>query len=153
MKISISLSTESIESAISKLQDIKDNLEDGLEQLVTVLAEEGADTAQLHYGDWNVSVTPVPEGKSASIVVAGDYPLMAEFGAGDDVVAEGFEKIPTVVRPASYSEQHAQQYATYGYWYFGGKKYYGVPPHFGLYNAKQYIIENSTEIAKEVIQL
>ena len=51
MTINIHLSTESIASAIRQLETIKSNLDDGLEQLVTVLTQEGAEQAQSAYGD------------------------------------------------------------------------------------------------------
>ena len=155
MKLSISLSTEDIHSAIERLNEAKDNIDKGVGEVVTILANEGADVARTLYGGWNVNVIPYsePKDKRGGIRVSGDYPLMAEFGAGDFTHPFGFERIPTVVRPGSYSELHAQQYSEYGYWYFGGRKYYGIAAHQGLFNAKQYIIANSTIVAQGAIKL
>ena len=153
MNINISLSPESIDHAISQLTDIKDNLDYDVEQLVAILATEGAMTAQSAYGEWPVLTTPVCDGKQAEILVTGDMPLIAEFGAGDATAPVGFENVPEEVYAGSYSEEHAQQYSSQGFWHFAGKRYTEVPGRHGLLKAKEYIIENATDIATEVIQL
>lgn len=154
MTIHIDLSTESIESAIAQLTDYKEEFEDNVELVVELLTNEGAEVAQAAYGNWGVSVVPLADGTSGEIIVAGDMPLIAEFGAGDTVINPGalFENSPsTDVYPGSYSLlEGSKEYATYGSWHFAGKKYTHVDPHLGLFSAKNYIIENSTEVAKEV---
>lgn len=154
MKISIELSTESIESAIAQLTDYKEEFEDNVELVVELLTNEGAEVAQTAYGDWGVAVIPLADGTSGEITVAGDMPVIAEFGAGDATVEPGgfFEGSPsTPVYPGSYSLlEGSKEYATFGSWHFAGKKYTEVTPHLGLYSAKNYIIENSTEVAQGV---
>ena len=153
MNIKISLSTESIDAAIRKLTDIHDNLETDVEQLVSILTNEGAMVAQSAYGEWPVITTPISDGTTGEIIVAGDMPLIAEFGAGDATAPVGFENVPEEVYAGSYSEEHAQQYSTQGFWHFAGKRYTEVPGRHGLMAAKEYIVENATDIATEVIQL
>ena len=130
-----------------------ENLEDDVEQLVEILTNEGAEVAQAAYGDWGVQATPVPDGTTGEIIVSGDYPAIAEFGAGDETLSGGFENMPGEIRPGSYSEEHAKQYVRWGFWYFGGQVYTDVPAHHGLLDAKRYIIANAQDIAREVIQL
>ena len=154
MKIKIRLSTESIASAIEKLVEYQEELENGLNQVVEFLTTEGAEVAQGMYGDWGVAAVPSVDEAHGYIDVYGDMPLIAEFGAGDTVInpAVLFENSPgTDVYPGSYSiEYGSKEYATYGSWHFGGQKYTQVEPRLGLFNAKNYIIENSTRIAQEV---
>lgn len=154
MKIKVSLSTESINKAINLLLQKKEEIEHSTEQLVEILTNEGAEIAQSSYGDWGVQATPLTDGTKGTIIVSGDMPLIAEFGAGDTVINPSamFENSPqTPVYPGSYSiEEGTKEYATYGSWHFAGAKYTQVEPHMGLFNAKQYIINNSTDIAKEV---
>lgn len=150
MKINVSLSTESIDSAIEELQAFAELLEEGTEQVVEILTNKGAEVAQAAYGDFPVEAVPLPEGTTGTIIVAGDMPLIAEFGAGDATSPTGFENVPGEVYAGSYSEEHAKQYSTYGFWHFGGERYTEVPARHGLLDAKQYIIENSTNVAREV---
>ena len=154
MKIKVSLSNESISKAIAQLLSYKEELEHNMEQLVEILTNEGAEIAQSSYGEWGVQATPLMDGSRGTIMVSGDMPLIAEFGAGDTVLNPStlFENAPeTSVYPGSYSiEEGTKEYATYGSWHFGGEKYTQVEPRMGLFNAKNYIISNSTEIAKEV---
>lgn len=154
MKINIKLSTESIASAIEKLVAYQEELEYGLNQVVEILTNEGAEVAQGMYGDWGVAAVPSTDEAHGYIDVYGDMPLIAEFGAGDTVIDPStlFENSPnTDVYPGSYSiEYGSKEYATYGSWHFGGQKYTQVEPRLGLFNAKNYIIENSTRIAQEV---
>ena len=150
MKLSVSLSEESISSAIEQLRILEGEIKLCAKHTVEILANEGAEKAQSSYRDWNVVVIPdIVNDELAEITVAGDYPAMAEFGAGDGTLTGGFENVPGEVRPGSYSEQHAQQYSRGGFWYFAGEPYTEVPAHHGLLDAKRYIIEHSTEIAKE----
>ena len=154
MTIHVELSTESIANAIAQLTAHMEEIEHGMELVIEILTNEGAEVAQAAYGDWGVSAVPSADGMHGDITVVGDMPVIAEFGAGDATVEPGgfFEGSPsTPVYPGSYSLlEGSKEYATYGSWHFAGKKYTEVTPHLGLYSAKNYIIENSTEVAQEV---
>ena len=90
-----------------------------------------------------------------TIVVAGDMPLIAEFGAGQATMPVMFENAPaTPVYEGSYSElEGSQEYYKYGSWHFGGEYFTEVPARHGLLDAKQFIVENGTDIAAEVFHL
>lgn len=157
--IHIELSSESIDMAIRRLHDVQDNLREGIGELINTLTTEGAEQAQAAYGDWPVqAVAEVDEDDNIGyITVAGDMPLIAEFGAGDATLDPStlFENSPmTPVAPGSYSLlEGSQEYYKTGQWHFGGHLYNEVLPRQGLHMAKVFIIENSTEIAQEVIKL
>ena len=154
MTIHIDLSTESIANAVAQLIAYQEEIEVKAGQVIEMLANEGAEVAQAAYGDWGVEAVPSADGLRGDITVVGDMPVIAEFGAGDSTVEPGglFEGSPfTPVYPGSYSLlEGSKEYATYGSWHFAGKKYTEVIPHLGLYGAKNYIIENSTEVAQGV---
>ena len=155
MTIRLSLSEESIQNAISKLTEYRERIEEGLTEVVQILTTEGAEVANAAYGDFGVEATPLVEGKLGTIIVAGDMPLIAEFGAGQATMPVMFENEPeTPVYEGSYSElEGSGEYFEYGSWHFGGQYYTEVPARHGLLDAKQYIIGNSTEIAMGVFGL
>ena len=155
MTINVSLSNESIAQAIRKLERVKENLEIGLGEAIAILTNEGAEIAQAAYGDWGVQATPITEETHGEIIVSGDMPLIAEFGAGQATMPVMFENAPeTPVYEGSYSElEGSQEYYKYGSWHFAGRYYTEVPARHGLLDAKNYIVENGTQIAQEVIQL
>lgn len=150
MTIKVRLSTESIDNAISKLTDYLEEFEHNAEELIDVLVTDGAAVAQAMYGGWDVEAIPSSDGMNGRIDVVGDMPAIAEFGAGSATEPVGFENMPDDVYEGSYSEEHAQQYSRFGVWFFGGQPYTEVPPHHGLLAAKEYIIAESTNIAREV---
>ena len=153
MKISISLSEASIERAINRLEKMRENLEQGLEQTVDILASEGGEVAQAAYGDM-ATAGGYGHGTEGFILSTGENNLSAEFGAGDGVIPVKFTIEPTTpVYAGSYSEENAQQYSRWGFWYFGGEVYTEIPARHGLLDAKRYVIEHSTETAREVIEL
>ena len=154
MTITVDLSPGGIQKAISRLEEICDSLEDGLEQTIEILTNEGAEIAQSAYGGM-ATATGIASGDRGTIVASGDAVPFAEFGAGDAVIGVDFENYPPYpVRSGAYSETEGSgEYATFGSWHFGGQKYTEILARAGLLSAKQYIQENSTEIAKEVIQL
>lgn len=155
MTINVSLSTESIVQAIRKLEMMKMNLEEGLSETIEILANEGAEIAQTAYGEWGIQATPFADETHGEIIISGDMPLIAEFGAGQATMPVMFENSPsTPVYEGSYSElEGSQEYYKYGSWHFGGKYYTEVPARHGLLDARNFILENGTQIAQEVIQL
>jgi len=151
VKIYMTLSQDSIETAISDLELFKEFLDYRLCKVAEDLTNKGAEEAQNAYGDFGVIATPMSAENEGNIVVYGDQPLIAEFGAGDATVdpSDYFEHVPeTDVFPGSYSRENARQYWDWGSWVFGGQRYTEVPPHLGLYKAKEWIKEHSTEIAQ-----
>ena len=156
MTINIRLSTESIARAISRLQQAKQNLQDGLSETIEILTSEGAEIAQAADGSM-ATVTGYMDGETTGIIEAsgGDEAIIAEFGAGDATIPVMFENYPGVdVYPGAYSEQVGSgEYAMTGRWHFGGQMYTEVEPRAGLLNAKYYIQEVAGEVAQEVIML
>ena len=157
MTINLVLSTDGINDAVRRLQNIKDNLQYGVEQTVDILAKNGTAIANLHYRGMADASYQMPDDHTAVISVGGNAPLIAEFGAGDATIpGTGFENTPdTPTYPGSYSEsdEGSGMYAEYGWWRFGGRVYTEVPPRSGLLDAKDYIVTNGNSIAKGVIKL
>ena len=154
--IRISLSEASIERAIRRLEEAAENLGRGLDETVELLAIEGGEVAQESYGGMATAYGTASDG-IGEIVSTGEENLIAEFGAGDDTVdpLEMFAHAPaTDVFAGAYSlEVGSGEYWEKGKWHFGGREYTTVPPKMGLFNAKHYVIDHSTETAKEVIAL
>ena len=167
MTISIDLSTESISKAIRKLQGIKDNLTADLQNTIEILAEEGAMQARIAYGSMSTAnAETVNETQAKIIADAGDADatIIAEFGAGYATMEDHpfAQNAPVPIKVASYSQAQYPYGLFYitnhlmpgeGYWFFGGREYDRVEPRHGLLNAYDYILGNSTRIAKEVIKL
>lgn len=159
MTINLVLSTDGINKAIQRLQDIKDNLQYGIEQSVDILAKNGTAIANLYYRSMADASYQMPDDHTAVIRVGGDVPLIAEFGAGDATIpGTGFENKPdTPVFRGSYSLlEGSQQYWDLGMWEFppGSNNWMKkVEPRRGLFEAKEYIVAAGTNIAKGVIKL
>lgn len=149
-RFNIKLSVPSINMAIRRLKDYKDDFDENVLEIVDILTKDGAEEAQSKYAGYPVEAVPYVDGNQGEITVIGDMPAIAEFGAGKGVVQTDFENLPEEIREGSYSEQHAKQFSRWGFWYFGGEVYYDVPGHHGLMAAKRYIVEHSTEVAREV---
>lgn len=162
MNISVPLSEQGIDRLIRRLALAKENLHDSMNDIVDILAQEGGQVAQSQYGTMATAYGVAGDGE-ARIVSTGENNLIAEFGAGDGTVEPTvlFENAPmTDVFPGAYSlEVGSGEYwesmmkTGQGRWHFGGKEYTHVPARLGLYSAKQYVIENSTEVAKEAFRL
>lgn len=161
MNINCKLSTESIESVIKKLSDMKDDFDHGAENLVSVLTHEGAMKASQAFGRMAKVTEDVSENKGV-IRASGRGVGIAEFGAGYATMVDHplAGNAPWEVDVASYSKAQYPYGLFYitndllgwgeGYWFFGGKEYHEVPPRHGLLNARNYIMENGADIAREV---
>lgn len=174
MTINIDLSMEGIRSAINRLNEVKENLEIGINDLVEVLAHDGAEIANEAYAEMaEAAYVPVSMTEAQIVVPGGDKAIIAEFGAGYATMEHHpFAKnAPVPIKVGSYSEAHDGMFARTdriepgeGYWIFGwtydggfdvGRPifYDRIQPRHGLLNAYDYIMQNSTRIAREVIKL
>lgn len=156
MKITVKLSDTSIRHAIRRLRQAQDHLRWGVNDAVDILTKNGADIAKDAYGSMANVVGYMQDETVGIIATSGEANLIAEFGAGDATdPATGFETPPdTPVYAGSYSElEGTGEYAETGKWHFGGKVYREVSARRGLMQAKVYILEEGTEIAKGVIKL
>lgn len=154
MNITCGLSKASIDAAIRKLEEVKENFDYGVQQTVEMLTEEGADIARHNYGSM-ASVDYDTDETMGIIATSGRANVIAEFGAGDATMNPMFENYVGVdVYPGAYSEQVGSgEYAETGKWHFGGKTYTEVQPRMGLLDAKLYIEGEAVQLAQEVIKL
>ena len=153
MNINVRLDTQSIARAIRKLEKLLEPLDNDCEGILDALATEGADEAQRCYGRWAVQAVPFPpQSGSTEIVVYGDMPAIAEFGAGDATLSpsDWFENgsADAEVFPGSWSAGHAMEYVNFGEWRFHGRWMNEVKPHLGLYQGKMRIIDNYVNIVR-----
>ena len=157
MTININLSTDSIDAAIQRLEQVKQNLDWGLSETIDILTDKGAQTAQDADGEMATITTYRPDDNTGIITASGQAALIAEFGAGDATeVPTGFENQPlTPVYPGSYSEspEGSGEYAATGKWHFGGRVYHEIEPRRGMLKAKEYIVMTAENVAKAVIRL
>ena len=163
MIIDINLSQSSIRNAIRKLEKAKENLEGGLEEVIDVLTLEGAAVANSDYGSM-ASATGVADGNTGKISVPGTHrAYIAEFGAGDATLDPGVffsngGALSNVVFPGAYSlfvSSPIHEYYDFGSWRlpYSYVWYTEVPPRHGLFNAKLFIQQKSTDYAREMIRL
>ena len=166
MTINVKLSTESIEDAIRKLWAAKENLRTGMQQVVDVLAKDGAEVAEEAIGGMaEVSHESAPDSlfsATGRIIVSGKAAIVQEFGAGYAVMDYHpfADRAGVPVYVGSYSEENEGDFYRTdlespgeGFWMFGGARYDRVQPRHGLLNAHDYIRENAGRIASEVIKL
>ena len=174
MNITISLSEASVQNAIRKLEKAKENLANDLKETVSILAKEGASIANGINGSM-ASATDVLEDMdekvpSATAVIhdGGKVPLIAEFGAGNATMngwelrnadlssywPEADSALNSIVFPGSYSLfVGSGDYWRAHMWRFGWTWYKEVQPRQGMFLAKEWIKNNSSRIAGEVIKL
>lgn len=86
------------------------------------------------------------------VCAEGEDILFIEFGTGDRAgeLIPWYDEVPASIRPGSWSEGHAQQYSTQGYWYFGGRYYRYTEPHPAFFEAYKAMVEALPKIAQEV---
>lgn len=89
------------------------------------------------------SVHPERIGECHDMLIAeGKDVCFLEFGAG--VYADGNHpwagEMPFAVRPGSWSETHARQFADRGFWFYNGTSYSYIPPTRAMFNASENLI-------------
>lgn len=150
-KIKVKLNTNGLKKAIRELEFYRDSLEMRVMRAAEQIALLAVDVVQGVYGSAvAVSLIPTENRLGYTIEANGRAVGFLEFGAGL-MTDEGHpfaENAPFDVREGSYSEDHAMQYYTYGYWWYGGKRYYFVAPRRGLYEGSTYIRDHAVEVIK-----
>lgn len=149
--IEIELSTQSIDKAIKELE-----FASNINQVCQELAQIGCDEAARRFArassdghtDWNVSVVPIDNGYK--IVASGKDVYFIEFGTGFFANPNGYEtSVP--VYPGSWSEQHAQMFSRYGFWYYKGEKLQGTEAQNAMYYAGKAIRDNANRVIEKVM--
>ena len=150
------------------LEQVKDNLDYGLEQTLEILAKEGADEANKAYGSMATAHDFKDDQFTTSINVTGKAVYVAEFGAGYATMEYHpfADKAEVPIEVASYSKKNFDEsmygglfyitddlYPGEGYWIFGGQTYDRVQPRHGLLDANDYSVANAGRIASEVLKL
>ena len=132
---------------VQKLLDVKARVA----EVAKRLCEVGEPIIRATHGS-HARVWTEPTEKGYKISAEGEDVLFIEFGTGDraGVLSPLYDEVPADARPGSWSETHAQQYSTQGFWYFGGKRYEFTEPHPAFYDAYQAMVEALPQIAQEV---
>lgn len=152
--ISIGMSPDSCSNAIDELKVYQKDADPKMDEICKRLAEIGEIEASARFsiadhGNGGVQVTLEPMENGHKIVASGHDVYFIEFGTGDDVKPHGEVSVP--VYPGSWSEQHAKQYSTYGYWFYGGEKLAGTYAEMPMYHAGKAIRENMKRVVEEVL--
>jgi len=92
--------------------------------------------------------------KGYKITAEGKDVLFIEFGAGDAAGRDKalYDEVPSVVRPGSWSEKHAQMYSRFGFWVFAGRIVHEVPTSPAFYYAYEAMVQAIPRIASEVFK-
>lgn len=154
-QIVVELSSAGCANALKELQDYNKQFIPRMEEVCRRLAELGAQEAQAHLklADGNTDATiepPVKIDNGYKIVMSGTDVYFVEFGTGDSATTHSYYTPLVNVYPGSWSEQHAEKYSTYGFWWYGGQKYSETPAYMPMYYAGKKIREELPRIVKEV---
>lgn len=152
--IAVELSVASCQKAIKELEKYEREIKPKLDEVCRRLAEIGAQEAmanlQHEHGNDDASILSVePIENGYKIVMQGKDVYFVEFGTGD-MVEQHSQNASVLVAPGSWSETHAKQYMTYGFWYYKGERFEGTPAQKPLYYAEKAIRENARRVIDEV---
>lgn len=153
-KISIELTADSCRAAVEELRQYRKEIKPKLDEVCKRLVEIGMLEAQLHLvlANGNTDATilqPVKIDNGYKLVMQGKDVYFVEFGTGDAANPNGYA-VSVPAYPGSYSEEHAEKYATYGFWWYGGEKLTETPAYMPMYYAGKRMREELPRIVKEV---
>ena len=153
--ITLELSKESCTAALKELKKFEKDIKPKLNEVCKRLAKIGVDEAKAHLvladgNDDAVIGEPVPIDNGYKIVMSGTDVYFVEFGTGDSAATHSYYTPLVNVYPGSYSEQHAQKYSEYGFWWYGGQRYTETPAYMPMYYAGKKMREELPRIVHEV---
>lgn len=153
------LDDESIQDGIKELLRYKEWVLEKEKELRIRLAEYGAEVADIYFndvayaGNSNITVRVDDTGSVAVIYAEGQAVAFIEFGAGG-LYGYGHPQASQFgFGPGTWSdgpEGKGHWNDPNGWYYAHGKHTYGNRPAMAMYRAVQYMLEDLTDIAKEV---
>ena len=150
------LDKNSVNNAIKELKAYKAWVQAKETELRLRLATLGATVASIQFsrafydGVNDVSVRVDNTGSVAVIYAEGEAVAFIEFGAG---AAYGYghpEASKFGTGPGTYPNGKGHWNDPNGWWYAHGEHTYGNPPAMGMYQAREEIVQQYTQIAKDV---
>lgn len=160
MKISMTLSPNSIDKALTQLKEYRDGLQDKAQKIAEQLAAIGGVNvsvmfSQAIYDDGNdVSVSVEETEGGYAIKASGQTVLFVEFGAGARYGYGHPQAAEFGYGPGTYNPSSGNWNNPKGWWYsVGGKQRrhtYGNPPNMAMYNTAKDLREEIERIAREV---
>ena len=152
-QIILELSKASCQKALRELEKYQKEIKPKLEEVCKRLAEIGAQEANTRIiianGNTDAKITTEQMSNGYKLIMSGADVYFIEFGTGDAANANGYS-VSVPVYPGSYSEQNAERYSTYGFWWYGGEKLTETPAYMPLYYAGKKMRDEMPRIVKEV---
>lgn len=146
----------SVNSAIKELKKYKAWVQAKETELRLRLATLGATVASIQFaraiynGTNDVSVRVDNTGSVAVIYAEGSAVAFIEFGSGAMYGYGHPEAAKFGTGPGTYPDGKGHWNDPNGWWYAHGEHSYGNPPAMAMYEAREQIVEQFTQIAKEV---
>jgi hypothetical protein len=154
--IQIQLTDESIKNAVREMRTYAAWVARKEAELRLKLASIGATAASIRFsraiynGSNDITVRVDSTGSVAVIYAEGQSVAFIEFGAGERY-GYGHPKAAELgVGPGTWPEGKGHWDDPKGWWYASGKHSYGNPPAMAMYFAYREMVENLTQIAREV---
>lgn len=159
MKIVIDpFNQKSIDAAVNELKRYKKWILEKETLLRERLAMLGATVASIEFsraiysGTNDVSVRVSDDGKIATIYAEGSSVAFIEFGSGDKYGHGHPLNGEFGTGPGTYPDGKGHWDDPRGWWYGSGQHTYGNPPAMAMVHARDRIVEQCTEIAREVFR-
>ena len=158
--ITIQLSADSCNKALKEIEQYQKQIKPKLQEVCKRLAEVGAQEASIWarmaagYGNNDVHVSTEPMDNGYKVVMSGADIYFVEFGTGiyAGEYAGDTANVSVGIMPGDWSETHAQQYSTHGYWFYDNVFYRGTPAEMPMYHAGKRMREEMPRIVREVFK-
>lgn len=144
---------QSVDAALKEVKAIQKSFDKKVSKFMDECVKIVENAAREGY-EGKVKVEAQQVGDNEWAIVASHKALIFfEFGAGDDTLSQDDRyagEMGFTVAKGSWSQEHAQEYSTQGYWTFGGRKYTEVKQLAGMQKAYDAIESQWQEVAKEI---
>lgn len=150
------LDKSSLKDAIRELKEYKQWIMRKETELRIRLATLGASVASIQFsraiynGTNDVTVRVDDTGSVAVIYADGSAVAFIEFGSGAKYGYGHPDAARLGTGPGTYPDGKGHWDDPRGWWYGHGKHSYGNPPAMAMYEAREQIVEQFTEIARQV---
>ena len=156
MSARVSIKVEGVDKAVKALEKRITKYPEYFGKVIHTALVHGGYMARALYNGGNINTAVTVSAERAHVYydfaycklnADGDAVVFLEYGAGDQAGAGDFEgqdlnfeeDSGVMIYPGSYSEENAQEYSSWGVWFFGGQVYHEIQPRRGMLHASQIV--------------
>lgn len=156
-RITFKLTPDDVRNAVKKIEKFKIGYKKKVNKTLDLVADTCVEYLWTSYLsplgyegriDIGINAEKTPDGYK--VIASGPTLFFLEYGTGIYASPDPSGQQAVLAKPGSWSEEHAQQFSTMGYWMFNGRMQVGSEPAHAFYFLNQSMHDIAQKAIREI---